>query len=156
MCRVYEHQGNLEQKSRKDKVSGKVATMPHPKVFFYMTIGGQLVGRIMMELYANMTPRTAGNFYALYTDEKGVRQSCKPLHYKGSSFHRVILSFMCQGGHFTSEKGSGSKLIYGAKFAVKKHTGPNIRSMENASPITNRSQFFICAEKTKWLDEIGR
>ncbi|KHN32305.1 Peptidyl-prolyl cis-trans isomerase 1 [Glycine soja] len=118
--------------------------MPNPKVFFDMTIGGQPAGRIVMELYADVTPSTAENFRALCTGEKGAGRSGKPLHYKGS------------GGDFTAGNGTGGESIYGAKFAdenfVKKHTGPGILSMANAGPGTNGSQFFICTEKTEWLD----
>ncbi|GMP41907.1 hypothetical protein CsSME_00025421 [Camellia sinensis var. sinensis] len=101
--------------------------MANPKVFFDMAVGGQSAGRIVMELYADTTPRTAENFRALCTGEKGVGKSGKPLHYKGSSFHRVIPGFMCQGGDFTAGNGTGGESIYGSKFAdenfVKKHTG---------------------------------
>ncbi|KAI3432005.1 Peptidyl-prolyl cis-trans isomerase (PPIase), partial [Psidium guajava] len=91
--------------------------MPNPKVFFDMTIGGAAAGRVVMELYADTTPRTAENFRALCTGEKGIGRRGKPLHYKGSKFHRVIPGFMCQGGDFTAGNGTGGESIYGAKFA---------------------------------------
>merc|ERR1711934_73205 len=124
-----------------------------------MTIGGQSVGRIEMTLRADVVPKSCENFKCLCTGEKGMGTQGKPLHFKGSSFHRVIPGFMCQGGDFTRGDGRGGESIYGGKFADEsfagkagKHTGNGCLSMANAGPNTNGSQFFVCTGMTPHLN----
>eukprot|EP00029_Vermamoeba_vermiformis_P000092 TRINITY_DN100_c0_g1_i1.p2 TRINITY_DN100_c0_g1~~TRINITY_DN100_c0_g1_i1.p2 ORF type:complete len:172 (-),score=52.94 TRINITY_DN100_c0_g1_i1:89-604(-) len=130
--------------------------MSNPKVFFDVTIGGTAAGRIVFELFSDIVPKTAENFRALCTGEKGVGKSGKPLHFKNSVFHRVIPEFMLQGGDFTRGNGTGGESIYGEKFADEnfkvKHTIPGLLSMANAGPGTNGSQFFVTTVPCPWLD----
>ncbi|TYJ53071.1 peptidyl-prolyl cis-trans isomerase H [Cryptococcus floricola] len=134
-----------------------------PVVFFDIHIGETPAGRIKMELFDDITPKTAENFRQLCTGEH--RLNSIPQGYKKSIFHRVglplapqqmIPQFMIQGGDFVRGDGTGSFSIYGAQFEDEnfkiKHTGPGLLSMANSGPGTNGCQFFVTTAPAEFLD----
>ncbi|TFY72027.1 hypothetical protein EVG20_g974 [Dentipellis fragilis] len=122
--------------------------MVRPRVFMDFAIDNNPVGRVIFELYNDTAPKTAENFRALCTGEKGLSPlSDRPLYYKNSIIHRSIANFMIQGGDFTKRNGTGGESIYGAPFADEDLTLPldseGLLCMANKGPNTNNSQFFI-------------
>jgi len=126
------------------------------KCFLDIAIGGEAAGRIELGLYGKQVPKTADNFRALCTGEKGEGTMGKPLHFEGSTFHRIIPGFMCQGGDFTNGDGTGGESIYGRTFADENtelpHDRAGLLSMANSGADSNGSQFFITLNATGWLD----
>merc|ERR1719432_323945 len=89
-----------------------------PRCFFDITISGTKVGRVVIELFSDITPKTCENFRCLCTGEKGIGKiTGKPLHYLGSTFHRVVKDFMLQGGDFSDGNGKGGESIFGGDFS---------------------------------------
>jgi len=136
-----------EEKASRDEAQ-RSATFS-TSVFFDVAIDGEPAGRLTMGLYGDVVPKTAENFRALCTGEKG-------LEYQGSQFHRIIPKFMCQGGDFESGDGKGGESIYGKTFEDENfdfsHIEPGLLSMANAGPDSNGSQFFITTEPADFLD----
>ncbi|KNG80628.1 peptidyl-prolyl cis-trans isomerase H, partial [Aspergillus nomiae NRRL 13137] len=147
----------------------------NPVVFFDITLGGEPLGRIKMEIFTSITPRTAENFRQFCTGESKNSQG-RPQGYKNSKFHRVVCTlhilramflglidtlkikdFMIQGGDFVNGDGTGSCTIYGApRFPdenfILKHDRPGLLSMANSGPNTNGCQFFITTTATPFLN----
>ncbi|KAL0450306.1 UNVERIFIED_CONTAM: Peptidyl-prolyl cis-trans isomerase CYP40 [Sesamum latifolium] len=131
--------------------------MVNPRCYLDISIGGEMEGRIVVELYKDVVPKTAENFRALCTGEKGISpHTGLPLHYKGSRFNRIVKGFMIQGGDISDGNGVAGESIYGVKFEDEnfelKHSRKGMLSMVNSGPNTNGSQFFIVTTQATHLD----
>ncbi|KAJ8506597.1 hypothetical protein OPV22_007483 [Ensete ventricosum] len=156
-------QASPNRSPREAKTLGRIldyenmAMKKNPIVFLDISVDRNPAERLEIELFADVVPKTAENFRALCTGEKGVGDSTRlPLHYKGSFFHRIVKGFVAQGGDFSRRDGSGGESIYGRKFPDEnfklKHDGPGLLSMASSAPNSNGSQFFITFKATPQLD----
>ncbi|XP_035376438.1 E3 SUMO-protein ligase RanBP2 isoform X3 [Electrophorus electricus] len=144
-CQSRMRQEDFSQSSR----IAELSKPSNPLVFFTIAADGEVMGKITMELFAHIAPKTAENFRVLCTGEKG-------FGYRSSVFHRIIPDSICQGGDITNQDGTGGKSIYGGKFEDEnfdvRHTGAGLLSMANRGRDTNNSQFFITLKKAEHLD----
>ncbi|WOK99424.1 peptidyl-prolyl cis-trans isomerase CYP63-like isoform X2 [Canna indica] len=129
----------------------------NPIVFLDISVDERPAERMEIELFADVVPKTAENFRALCTGEKGIGASTgMPLCYKGSVFHRIVKGFVAQGGDFSKRDGSGGESAYGRKFPDEnfklKHDGLGFLSMASATPNSNGSIFSITFRATPQLD----
>ncbi|KAG0167894.1 Peptidyl-prolyl cis-trans isomerase H [Apophysomyces sp. BC1034] len=140
-------------------------SLDRPIVFFDIAIGDVPIGRMKMELYSDIVPKTAENFRQLCTGEykfylttssSFYRRNGLPQGYKNCIFHRVIKDFMVQGGDFLKGDGTGLTSIYGDRFEDEnfsvKHNQAGLLSMANSGPNTNGCQFFITCDNCEFLD----
>eukprot|EP01084_Bolivina_argentea_P217707 369574_1 len=130
----------------------------NPRCYIDFKQGNERLGRIIIELFADIVPRTAHNFISLCKGESSVMINNRKtrLYYKNSIVHRVIKGFMLQMGDFTRGDGTGGISIYGKHFDDEnfkiKHNKYYL-SMANAGPQTNGSQFFICTANCDHLNK---
>jgi peptidyl-prolyl isomerase G (cyclophilin G) len=127
------------------------------KVFLDIVIGTTAIGRVIFELFTDITPKTAENFRGLCTGEYGYgRVNKKKLHYKGSRFHRIVEDQFIQGGDIVYGNGSGGESIYGEIFKdenfQRRHACAGLLSMANKGRNQNSSQFMITLKPCPHLD----
>jgi len=140
-----------KQNLRIDEASGSGMNV---RVFLDIDVGdSKPPGRVELLLFMEHYPKTAENYRALCTGEKGRGKFGKNLHYKGSYFHRIVPGFVCQGGNCT-----GGQSIYGYSFTDEwtngyiEHSRPGLLSMAHAGRDTQNSQFFITLKPCRHLD----
>jgi len=129
----------------------------NPRVYLDVSIGNRAGGRVVFELFADVTPRTVENFRGLCTGEYGLGKTTKKkLCYEGCQFFRSVKNFMIQSGDFQFNNGDGGESIYGGTFNdedfSRRHTQAGVLSMANKGRNSNGSQFFITLKRSVQLD----
>ncbi|XP_025205464.1 peptidyl-prolyl cis-trans isomerase H [Melanaphis sacchari] len=138
-----------------NQIQSQLRNPQNPVVFFDISVGRTEIGRLIMELYADIVPKTSENFRQFCTGEH--KKDGIPFGYKGCCFHRIIKDFMIQGGDFVNGDGTGVMSIYGAdtfpdeNFKLN-HDAPGLLSMANSGVDTNGCQFFITCANCNFLD----
>lgn len=123
-----------------------IQTQENPVVKNPVVVFETSLGNVEIALMPDVAPKTCENFLGLVEKH----------YYDGIVFHRVIKSFMIQGGDPTGT-GSGGESIWGKPFADEcvasvKFDKPGLLAMANRGPATNGSQFFITTAATPWLN----
>lgn len=126
-------------------------------VYFDMAVGEKEVGRVKIELFDSVVPKTCENFRGLCIGQKDEKSGRVFKPYMGTLFHRLIPGFMIQGGDYENGNGTGGNSIWGGKFADEsfesgKHSSEGFLSMANSGPNSNGSQFFITLGAAPHLD----
>ncbi|XP_062596471.1 uncharacterized protein LOC134257913 [Saccostrea cucullata] len=128
----------------------------HDYVYLDVSIGEEPAGRLVIELFSDIVPRTCENFKALCTGEKGKSESDYTLHYLNTLFHRIVRKGWIQGGDIYHGRGNGGESIFGYVFEDENFAVPHSRrgmvGMANKGRHTNGSQFYITLEPTQWMD----
>ncbi|XP_066908125.1 peptidyl-prolyl cis-trans isomerase H-like [Halyomorpha halys] len=138
-----------------NQIQSQLRNTSNPVVFMDISVGATEIGRMILELFADVVPKTSENFRQLCTGE--YKKDGVPLGFKGSTFHRVIKDFMIQGGDFVNGDGTGVMSIYGGvSFSDENFswnmTIYNFFFQANSGKDTNGCQFFITCAKCNFLD----
>ncbi|PAA59308.1 hypothetical protein BOX15_Mlig016826g1, partial [Macrostomum lignano] len=132
----------------------------HDFVYLDISIAGEPAGRLVIELFKSVAPRTCENFRQLCTGERGVSKHNPveqfDLCYRKSIFHRLVPEGWIQGGDIWYGKGNGGESVYGETFDdenfILSHDRRGVVGMANRGRHTNGSQFFITLKSSRWMD----
>lgn len=130
----------------------------HEFVFLEFTHNNEILGKIIIELFNDLVPKTCRNFRSLCTEECGFStETDTHLSYKTSTIHRIVDNGWIQGGDIVGNKGCNGESIYGKTFEdenfVVEHNRPGIVGMANNGRHTNASQFYITLQTATWMNK---